>query len=88
MSVQKDDDHGMILTDEHCDYSDLTKFGKMEITYTAGGIRVKIKGFEFRDTRTCRQTAAKSLAWARDALTQLLEAEKLAPGGDISCSVD
>ena len=81
-------EHGMILTAEHCNYDDLTKFGKVEITYDAGQISVRIEGFEFEQACSCRQNGAKAIAWARDVLIRQLAADMLAPGGNIVCSVD
>lgn len=80
--------HGMILTDANCDYSDLTEFGKVEISYSHGKVDIQIEGFQFEEATSCRQAGAKAIAWARDVLTRQLEADKLAPGGNIQCSVD
>ena len=80
--------HGMILTEEHCNYGDLTKFGRVEITYESGQVNVRVEGFEFAESATCRQSGAKAIAWARDVLTRQLAADMLAPGGNIQCSVD
>lgn len=79
--------HGMILTDADCSYADLKEFGKILISDGSEGIRIEISGFEFREAGSCRQNAAKALAWARDVLTLELEAQKLVPGGHIM-SVD
>jgi hypothetical protein len=80
-------DHGMRLTDADCSYHDLTEFGEILISYDSNGVCVEISGFEFKEVSSCRQNVAKALAWARDVLTNELEATKMVPGGHIR-SVD
>ena len=81
--------HGMVLTDEECSYDDLVQYGKITITFSyQDGVQVYSEGFDFAHASSCRQTAAKAMAWGRDVLAQQVEGDRLVPGGQISNGVD
>jgi len=79
---------GMVLPAADIDYTDLKKFGRVTIDYTAKGVEIAVEGFEFADGGSCRIVCTKGMAWARDVLAAVVEADRLIPGGHMRASVD
>ena len=80
--MKRTKDHGLVMTTEHIDYSDMTTEGTVTIQRNAEGeLEIYTEGFEFQTPGTCRQTSAKGVAWARDVLDAALKAHLLLPGG-------
>lgn len=80
--------HEMTLTKEHLDYSTMCTIGTVSISQNAEGMHVDIQGFEFTDDTSCRQHAARVLAWLRDVVDTACKGEMVVPGGSISVGVD
>lgn len=89
--MKRSKDHGLVMTAEHVDYSDMTKVGKVTIEINAKGeLEVYSEGFEFSGDNSCRQASAKAMAWAREVLGTTLSADMLVPGGvsAMTCACD
>jgi hypothetical protein len=82
-------DHGLITgTASVYHYGDMERIGTLSIGVGKdGGTHVRVEGFAFKDTKSCREGATKAMKWARDILTAKISAAELTPG-DITSSVD
>ncbi len=77
----------IILSAPDLDYSGMKEIGRVTIQDGRDRIWIQVDGFEFDDLPTCRMKAARVIAWARDLLSAQLEAERVAPGGDVGCCI-
>ncbi len=78
----------IVLSQADLDYSGIKEIGRVTIyERPADGVWIQVDGFEFDDLPTCRMHGARVIAWARDLLSAQLEAERVAPGGEVRCCI-
>ncbi|CAN0620489.1 conserved protein of unknown function [Burkholderia multivorans] len=75
---------GPVLPLQKADYSTMTRVGTLRITSSEDGVTIVAENFEFAETLTCREKAARVVAWARDLLAAQAELERLVAGGGAS----
>lgn len=81
--------HGMVLSAQEGNYTDLTKYGTVTIKRRKDGeVVIYVSGFNFAGAGSCRQTVLKAVAWARDVLGTAANATSLVPGGKITVVAD
>jgi hypothetical protein len=76
-------EHGLVLADADCDYTDMTKVGRITVGFSKpdDAHLIGVDGFEFANATSCRDTVTKALCWARDLIDAAIRCQRLVPGG-------